>query len=101
MCRTISAPRRYSSMGTFKISINMAGAISAGAYTAGVLDFLTEALDAWYAAKRAGQDVPIHDISIEAFSGASAGGMCAAISAGPLAEKVLSLPRPTHNNTTQ
>jgi len=46
-----------------------------------VLDFLTEALDAWYAAKRAGQDVPIHDISIEAFSGASAGGMCAAISA--------------------
>ena len=29
----------------------MAGAISAGAYTAGVLDFLMEAMDEWYAAK--------------------------------------------------
>ena len=35
----------------FKIAINMAGAISAGAYTAGVVDFMTEALDAWYRAK--------------------------------------------------
>jgi predicted acylesterase/phospholipase RssA len=66
---------------TFKLGINMAGAISAGAYTAGVLDFLTEALDEWYQAKDTGQAVPVHDISIEVFSGASAGGMCAAISA--------------------
>jgi patatin-like phospholipase len=63
----------------FLIGINMAGAVSAGAYTAGVLDFLIEALDAWYAAKAAGQPVPAHDVSIEVFSGASAGGMCAAI----------------------
>ncbi len=68
-------------MATFKIGINMAGAISAGAYTAGVLDFLTEALDAWYSAKKNGEAVPMHDVSIEVFSGASAGGMCAAISA--------------------
>ncbi len=67
-------------MASFKIGINMAGAISAGAYTAGVLDFLTEALDQWYAAKQSGDAVPMHDISIEVFSGASAGGMCAAIS---------------------
>jgi len=67
-------------MASFKIGINMAGAISAGAYTAGVLDFLTEALDDWYAAKKNGQAVPGHDVSIEVFSGASAGGMCAAIS---------------------
>lgn len=67
-------------MAAFKIGINMAGAISAGAYTAGVLDFLTEALDEWYAAKQRGEAVPMHDISIEVFSGASAGGMCAAIS---------------------
>jgi len=32
-------------MASFRIGINMAGAVSAGAYTAGVLDFLTEALD--------------------------------------------------------
>ena len=63
----------------FLIGVNMAGAVSAGAYTAGVLDFLIEALDAWYAAKTAGQRVPMHDVSIEVFSGASAGGMCAAI----------------------
>jgi len=65
----------------FKIGINMAGAISAGAYSAGVLDFLTEALDEWYKAKARGELVPSHDIPIEVISGASAGGMCAAISA--------------------
>jgi predicted acylesterase/phospholipase RssA len=64
----------------------MAGAISAGAYTAGVLDFLTEALDEWYDAKARGEAVPRHDVSIEVFSGASAGGMCAAISAVMLQE---------------
>ncbi len=68
-------------MPTFKIGINMAGAVSAGAYTAGVLDFLTEALDDWYKAKARGELVPSHDVAIEVFSGASAGGMCAAISA--------------------
>ena len=64
-----------------KLAINMPGSVSAGAYTAGVLDFLTEALDAWYVAKRNGELVPAHDVSIEASTGASAGGMCAAISA--------------------
>jgi hypothetical protein len=77
----------------FKIAINMAGAVSAGAYTAGVLDFLMEALEEWQKAKDALRAylaepqsasaapplVPLHDITIEAFSGASAGGMCAAI----------------------
>src|SRR5580658_9763963 len=68
-------------MPPFKLGMNMAGAISAGAYTAGVLDFLTEALDAWEEAKSRGENVPRHDVSIKVFSGASAGGMCAAISA--------------------
>src|SRR5262249_59084918 len=40
-------------------------------------------VDGWYAAKdgagRGGRPVPMHKVSIEAFSGASAGGMCAAI----------------------
>src|SRR5580698_2891294 len=66
-------------MGAFRLGINMAGAVSAGAYTAGVLDFLIEALDAWYAAKQQGQAVPMHEVSIDVFAGASAGGMCAAI----------------------
>jgi predicted acylesterase/phospholipase RssA len=77
----------------FKVAINMAGAVSAGAYAAGVLDFLTQALEEWEKAKTNfhthlsnpvptgafANPVPLHDVSIEAFSGASAGGMCAAI----------------------
>jgi len=71
----------------FRIVINMAGAISAGAYTAGVLDFMTEALDAWSKAKTAGEEVPQHEVVIEGFSGASAGGLCAALSAVLLQEE--------------
>jgi hypothetical protein len=37
---------------TFELAVVMAGAISAGAYTAGVMDFLFEALDAYEDAKR-------------------------------------------------
>src|SRR5271163_2793770 len=46
-CYFCRVSRRTCEMATFKIGINMAGAVSAGAYTAGVLDFLIEALDAW------------------------------------------------------
>jgi len=78
--------RKEAVLSTFRIGINMAGAVSAGAYTAGVLDFLTEALDKWYKAKARGEVVPPHDVSLEVLSGASAGGMCAAISAVMLQE---------------
>lgn len=74
--------QKWDSNSTFHLGINMAGAVSAGAYTAGVLDFLMEALEEWYAAKAsANMAVPLHDVSLDVFSGASAGGMCAAISA--------------------
>jgi predicted acylesterase/phospholipase RssA len=73
-------PQQWKSDATFHLGINMSGAVSAGAYTAGVLDFLMEALEQWYAAKAsANPAVPMHDISLDVFSGASAGGMCAAI----------------------
>ena len=36
----------------FHIGLAISGAVSAGAYAAGVLDFLIEALDEWYASKR-------------------------------------------------
>ena len=45
---SISLAKGACAMASFKIGINMARAVSAGAYTAGVLDFLTEALDEWY-----------------------------------------------------
>jgi hypothetical protein len=78
----------------------MAGAISAGAYTAGVLDFLTEALDEWEQAKAAGQAVPMHEISIEVMSGASAGGMCAAISSVMLNQEFEHIHDTTKTGTT-
>ena len=65
---------------TFRIGISMAGAVSAGAYTAGVMDYLLEALENWQKAKELGlAGVPQHDVVIEVFSGASAGGMTAVI----------------------
>ncbi|WP_270937535.1 patatin-like phospholipase family protein [Falsiroseomonas oryzae] len=69
---------------TFQIGLCMAGAVSAGAYTAGMLDFLIEALDSWEAARARGERVPSHRVRLRALSGASAGGMCAAILAALL-----------------
>lgn len=67
---------------TFEIGLTMAGAISAGAYTASVMDFFIEALDAYYAAKKQpGWDGPTHDVRIPIMAGASAGGMTSAICA--------------------
>jgi len=63
----------------------MSGAISAGAYTAGVFDFLIEALEAWEAA-RGRADVPNHRVGLKAMSGASAGAITAAIGAIALAD---------------
>ncbi|MGA8989472.1 MAG: patatin [Rhodoplanes sp.] len=67
---------------TFEVGIVMAGAISAGAYTAGVMDFIIEALNAYEEAKREpGWNGPTHDVRIPILAGASAGGMTAAIAA--------------------
>ena len=71
---------------TFEIGLTMAGAVSAGAYTAGVVDFLMEALDAWEAAKqRQAQNpqteplCPDHEVTLRVVSGASAGAIVGAI----------------------
>lgn len=66
-------------MGTYRIGLAMAGAVSAGAYSAGILDFMIEALDAWHEAKARGEAVPQHEVSVMASSGASAGSMCSAL----------------------
>lgn len=78
---------------TFELGLVMAGAISAGAYTAGVLDFLIEALDG-IEDLRAGNDTdylraglpdenpivdPPHQLRLKAMSGTSAGAMVTAI----------------------
>ena len=84
---------------TFRLGIAMAGAVSAGAYTAGVMDYLLESLQRWEEAKAKNRSlgpedpeydpsIPMHDVIIEVMGGASAGGMTAAISAISLFEGV-------------
>ena len=71
---------------TFRLGLAMAGAVSAGAYTAGVIDFLVEALCAWEAARGDDPDrTARHRVVIQAMSGTSAGGMAAVLTAIALA----------------
>ncbi|PIF43875.1 hypothetical protein CLU96_0795 [Chryseobacterium sp. 52] len=76
---------------TFHIGITMAGAVSAGCYTAGVMDYLFEILELWEEAKAGrlpeGWDesmlryIPKHNVVIDAMGGASAGGMTTVMAA--------------------
>lgn len=66
---------------TFEIGLVLAGAVSAGAYTAGVIDFLLESLENYEKVrKKFKKDNPakpeLHKVKIKVISGASAGGMC-------------------------
>lgn len=83
----MATANRESRASCFEIGLVLAGALSAGCYTAGVVDFLIQALDQWEEAKR-GDDpaCPRHRVSIKVVAGASAGGMSAAIAAAQLGE---------------
>jgi hypothetical protein len=76
----------------FQVGLAMSGAISAGAYTAGVFDFLIQAFDEWERARANGSagvergSVPSHFVGIKVMSGASAGAITAAIGAIALAD---------------
>ena len=75
------------------LGICMAGAVSAGAYTAGAMDYIIETLERWEREKikikhkisngleltNEEKAIPLHDVEINLLSGASAGGMTAAI----------------------
>lgn len=82
----------------FEIGLVMAGAVSAGAYTAGVVDFLIQALDEWQKAKdRKEPHCPPHEVRLKVLAGASAGGITAGLAAGLLLvdyEPVTALPLP-------
>ncbi len=78
----------------FHLGLCMAGSVSAGAYTAGVLDYLFETLEKWQEAKDAikvsgvpSTDIPMHDVVLDVLNGSSGGGMCAVLSAIMLQEK--------------
>ena len=77
-------------MKKIRLGIVMAGAVSAGAYTAGVIDYLLETLERWEKAKKENKrkgkshkdydhSLPMHDVVIDIIGGASAGGMTATI----------------------
>lgn len=82
---------------TFHLGLTMAGAVSAGAYTGGVMDYLFEVLDKWEKAKKAKEEglekvtidgkeielkyVPEHNVVIDAMGGTSAGGMTTVMAA--------------------
>jgi len=77
----------------FRIGLCMAGAVSAGAYTAGVMDYLLEALAEWD--KRRGEPgVPNHNVTIPIMGGASAGGMTAFLAASTLNNTITPVPLP-------
>lgn len=67
----------------FHVGITMAGAVSAGCYTGGVMDYLFEILDLWETAKKEQlpdlighfHKIPKHKVIIDVMGGASAGGM--------------------------
>lgn len=75
----------------FHIGLTMAGAVSAGCYTAGVMDYLFEILELWEQAKEGKLPqgwnsemldlIPQHKVIIDAMGGASAGGMTTIMSA--------------------
>lgn len=63
----------------FEIALVLAGAVACGSYLAGFLDQFLDALDDWEKRKTNDPDAPSHEIKIKVISGASAGGMSAAI----------------------
>ncbi len=74
----------------FEIGLVLSGTVSAGAYTAGVMDFLIEALDAWYKNKSENvKDTPTHDVLIRVLAGTSGGALTAAVASAALYSKYM------------
>lgn len=77
----------------FGIGLVMAGAVSAGSYTAGVVDFLMEALECWERRKRGDDpEAPRHHAEIRVATGASAGSITAAVFSSSLREAAYPVP---------
>ncbi len=72
--------------GAFEFALVLGGTASAGAYTAGAVDFLIEALDCLTKAQEEGR-APQHEVRLKLIAGTSGGGVNAAIAARALAYK--------------
>src|SRR5262245_55531173 len=83
---------------TFEVALVLGGTVSAGAYTAGALDFLIEALDCWEAARASGDpEVPQHRVILRIITGTSGGGVNAAIAARALSFDFPHVPQSTRD----
>jgi hypothetical protein len=80
LCKYFPQKRAPIKPGTFELGLVLAGTLTAGAYTAGVLDYLLEALDTWQRAKDDGHPLaPRHEVIISTIAGTSGGGINGAI----------------------
>jgi hypothetical protein len=70
--------------GVFEFALVLGGTVSAGAYTAGAVDFLIQALDCLAKARLQGR-APRHQVRLRLIAGTSGGGVNAAIAARVLA----------------
>lgn len=64
---------------TLSLALSLAGGVSGGCWSAGTLDFLVEALDAWEQARGTDALVPSHRVLLHAMAGTSAGAQAAAL----------------------
>ncbi len=71
---------------SFHIGLCMAGAVSAGAYTAGVVNYLLTALERWEQNRRE-PGVPTHRVKLSIIGGASAGGMTGFLTAAAMNQR--------------
>ncbi|SDH60912.1 patatin-like phospholipase family protein [Mucilaginibacter sp. P25] len=78
----------------FYVGLCMAGAVSAGAYTAGVIDYLLQALAEWDK-HRSEPGVPSHKVQIPVMGGASAGGMTSIMAASSLNNPITHIDKPS------
>ncbi|HEY0820424.1 MAG TPA: patatin-like phospholipase family protein [Rhizobacter sp.] len=62
----------------FRLGLCLNGAVSGGAYLAGAVDFIVQALDAFDAA-RASQQAPDHEVVLASVAGASSGALTSAV----------------------
>ena len=66
---------------TLELALVLGGTVSAGAYTAGALDYLVQALNAWHlpVGGAAPQSAGRHSVKLRIATGASGGAVCAAM----------------------
>jgi len=87
----------------YEIGLVMAGAVSAGAYTAGVVDYLFEALMHYEKVReKFAQENPgkaLHNVQIKVMSGASAGGMTGSMALSAMMDESYSPMSGYHPNT--